>query len=78
MDLSIKGIVSSEPRVEGNRIAFILWDEANRREVSCLSSLKFDNSTTAKGGDSVTLTGDWAKGARPMLFILDRLGTTEG
>jgi hypothetical protein len=41
--------------------------------LSCLSSLKFDHSTTPKPRDKVILIGNLAQGAHPQLFIFERL-----
>ena len=60
MNIEMKGIVQSEPRAaDDKRITFVLFCEDTKRNISCMSSLRFD-ALTIKRGDEVTLVGWWA------------------
>ena len=63
MDFQIKGTVASEPKMaDEKRITFLLNSNDNGKQVSCLSSIKYNAAShSVKRGDAVVLTGDWVQ-----------------
>ena len=60
MNTKLKGVVQSELQPAGDkRITFVLFDELARRNIPCLSTLRFDRSIRLNAGDQVVLVGDW-------------------
>lgn len=60
MTIEITGIVQSQPKpVDDKRIKFVLFQKEERRNISCMSSLRFDAQDCPKQVQVVKLAGEW-------------------
>lgn len=60
MNIEIAGIVQSQPKpVDDKRTTFILYQKDERRNISCMSSLRFDAQDCPKQGEFIKLAGEW-------------------